>query len=251
MTSELTSQPTLSVIIPVFNEITTIARLLARVEAVPIDKEIVLVDDGSTDGTTEALRALAADRGHRVLVHDKNQGKGAALRTGFAAARGRIVLVQDGDLEYNPAEYPKLIAPILEDRADVVYGSRFIGGESHRVLRFWHYTMNRFLTFVSNSFSDLYLTDMETCYKVFRRDVLASITIEEDRFGFEPEITAKVAALDCRVYEVSIGYEGRAFAAGKKIGWRDGVRALWCIAKYNLRARQARLLNSTRPTPDQ
>ncbi len=243
--------PTLSVIIPVFNEITTIARLLASVEAVPVDKEIVLVDDGSTDGTTEALRALAMDRGHRVLIHEKNQGKGAALRTGFAAARGRIVIVQDGDLEYNPAEYPKLIAPILDDRADVVYGSRFAGGESHRVLRFWHYTMNRLLTLVSNSFSDLYLTDMETCYKVFRRDVLANIVIEEDRFGFEPEITAKVAALNCRVYEVSIGYEGRAFAAGKKIGWRDGIRALWCIVKYNMRARRARLLDSTMPNPHQ
>lgn len=250
MTLDTPHQPTLSVIIPVFNEITTIARLLARVEAVPIDKEIILVDDASTDGTTEALRALATDRGHRVVFHQVNQGKGAALRSGFAAARGRIVIVQDGDLEYNPAEYPKLIAPILDGRADVVYGSRFAGGESHRVLRFWHYTMNQFLTFVSNCFSDIYLTDMETCYKVFRRDVLANIIIEEDRFGFEPEITAKVAALNCRVYEVSISYEGRAFSAGKKIGWRDGVRALWCIAKYNLRARRARLLQPTNPAQE-
>ena len=233
--------PTLSVVIPVFNEIRTIARLLEVVEAVPVDKEIVLVDDASTDGTTDALRTLAQERGYRLLFHAKNQGKGAALRTGFAAARGRLVIVQDGDLEYDPREYPKLIEPILGGRADVVYGSRFAGGESHRVLHFWHQTMNRFLTFVSNCFSDLYLTDMETCYKVFRREILESITIEEDRFGFEPEITAKVAALGCRVYEVSIGYEGRAFSAGKKIGWRDGIRALWCIAKYNLRARRERL----------
>ncbi|MEO8139792.1 MAG: glycosyltransferase family 2 protein [Gemmatimonadota bacterium] len=239
--------PTLTVVIPVFNEITTIARLLARVEAVPIDKEILLVDDGSTDGTTEALQGLAADRGYRVLVHSKNQGKGAALRTGFAAARGRIVIVQDGDLEYDPAEYPKLVAPILDGRADVVYGSRFTGGESHRVLHFWHYTMNQFLTFVSNCFSNLFLTDMETCYKVFRRDVLESIVIEENRFGFEPEITAKVAALGCRVYEVAIGYEGRAYAAGKKIGWRDGVRALWCIVKYNLRSRKGPIPPVTTP----
>jgi len=243
-------RPTISVVIPVFNEITTIARLLARVEAVPIDKEIVLVDDGSTDGTTEALQGLAADRGYQVLVHPKNQGKGAALRTGFKAARGRIVIVQDGDLEYDPAEYPKLIAPILDGRADVVYGSRFTGGESHRVLHFWHYTMNRFLTFVSNCFSNLFLTDMETCYKVFRRDVLDGIVIEEDRFGFEPEITAKVAALRVRVYEVSIGYQGRAYAAGKKIGWRDGVRALWCIVKYNLRSRPAPVSQPDSPTDD-
>jgi glycosyltransferase involved in cell wall biosynthesis len=238
--------PTLSVVIPVFNEITTIARLLEHVEAVPIDKEIVLVDDGSTDGTAEALQGLAAARGYRVLLHPKNLGKGAALRTGFAAARGRIVIVQDGDLEYDPAEYPKLVAPILDGRADVVYGSRFTGGESHRVLHFWHYTMNRFLTFVSNCCSNLFLTDMETCYKVFRREILEGILIEEDRFGFEPEVTAKVAALNCRVYEVAIGYQGRAYAAGKKIGWRDGVRALWCIVKYNRKARQGR---SPHPIP--
>lgn len=251
MTTHTAAVPTLTVVIPVYNEITTIARLLARVEAVPVEKEVVLVDDGSTDGTAEALRGLAADRGYRLLVHDRNRGKGAALRTGFAAARGRIVIVQDGDLEYDPAEYPKLIAPILDGRADVVYGSRFAGGESHRVLHFWHYTMNRLLTFASNCCSNLFLTDMETCYKVFRRDVLEGILIEEDRFGFEPEITAKVAAIGCRVYEVSIGYQGRAYAAGKKIGWRDGVRTLWCILKYNLRARSGRVPQSQLPAPDQ
>lgn len=230
-------EPTLSVIIPVYNEAATVERLLARVAAVPVDKEIILVDDCSTDGTGAVLERLARDHGYRVLRHQVNQGKGAALRTGFAAAVGRFVVVQDADLEYDPAEYPRLLVPLLDGRADVVYGSRFAGGESHRVLNFWHYTMNRFLTFVSNAFSNLYLTDMETCYKVFRREILQRIRVEENRFGFEPEITAKVAALRCRVYEVSISYEGRTYSAGKKIGWKDGVRALWCILKYNLWAR--------------
>jgi glycosyltransferase involved in cell wall biosynthesis len=234
------TEPTLSVVIPVFNEVSTVERLLARVTAVPVDKEIVLVDDHSTDGTTTALEKLAAERGFRLITHPVNRGKGAALRTGFAAARGRIVLVQDADLEYDPEEYPKLLQPILDGRADVVYGSRFAGGESHRVLHFWHYTMNRFLTLVSNCFTNLYLTDMETCYKVFRREIVTAIRIEENRFGFEPEITAKVAAMGCRVYEVSISYEGRAVSAGKKIGWRDGVQALWCIVKYNTWSRPRR-----------
>jgi glycosyltransferase involved in cell wall biosynthesis len=233
--------PTLSVIIPVFNEVGTVERLLDRVDAVPVDKEVVLVDDHSTDGTTEAVRRLAAERGYRLIAHPVNRGKGAALRNGFAAARGRIVLVQDADLEYDPAEYPKLIRPILDGRADVVYGSRFAGGESHRALRFWHYSMNRLLTFASNCFTDVYLTDMETCYKVFRREVLAAIKVEEDRFGFEPEITAKVAALGCRIYEVSVSYEGRTVDAGKKIGWKDGVRTLWCILKYNTWSRPPRV----------
>jgi glycosyltransferase involved in cell wall biosynthesis len=235
--TESEAAPTLSVIIPVFNEAPTVERLLARVAAVPVDKEIVLVDDCSTDGTRPVLDRLSAEKGYRVLKHEVNQGKGAALRTGFAAARGRFVIVQDADLEYDPEEYPRLLVPLLDGRADVVYGSRFAGGESHRVLHFWHYTMNRLLTFVSNAFSNLYLTDMETCYKVFRRDILSRIRVEENRFGFEPEITAKVAALKCRVYEVSISYEGRSFSAGKKIGWVDGVRALWCILKYNTWAR--------------
>jgi glycosyltransferase involved in cell wall biosynthesis len=233
-------EPTLSVVIPVFNEAPTVERLLARVAAVPVDKEIILVDDHSTDGTGEVLARIAETPGFRLLRHSINQGKGAALRTGFAAARGRVVIVQDADLEYDPEEYPRMLEPILSGRADVVYGSRFAGGESHRVLHFWHYSMNRLLTFVSNCFTNLYLTDMETCYKVFRREIITQIRIEENRFGFEPEITAKVAALGCRIYEVSISYEGRSFSAGKKIGWVDGVRALWCILKYNTWARPAR-----------
>jgi glycosyltransferase involved in cell wall biosynthesis len=233
--------PTLSVVIPVFNEVATVERLLDRVDAVPVDKEVILVDDHSTDGTTEEVRRLASERGYRLIAHPVNRGKGAALRNGFAAARGRIVLVQDADLEYDPEEYPKLIRPILDGRADVVYGSRFAGGESHRALRFWHYSMNRVLTFVSNCFTDVYLTDMETCYKVFRREVLSRIQVEEDRFGFEPEITAKVAAMGVRIYEVSVSYEGRTVEAGKKIGWKDGVRTLWCILKYNTWARPRRM----------
>ncbi len=233
--------PVLSVIIPVYNEVDTVARLLERVRAVPIEKEVILVDDGSTDGTGDRLRTLELPPGVRVLHHPVNRGKGAALRTGFEAARGQIVIVQDGDLEYDPRDYARVIAPILDGRADVVYGSRFAGGESHRVMHFWHYSMNRFLTFISNCFTNLFLSDMETCYKAFRREILQSILLEEDRFGFEPEVTAKVAALRVRIYEVSISYEGRTYAAGKKIGWRDGVRTLWCILKYNTWARPRRV----------
>lgn len=225
----------LSVVIPVYNERDTIAEIIARVDRVPIDKEIIAVDDCSRDGTHDRLKELQQRYPHlNVLHHDHNQGKGAALRTGFVAARGDIVVIQDADLEYDPNEYPKLIQPILDGRADVVFGSRFIGGECHRVLYFWHMLGNRFLTNMSNMFTNLNLTDMETCYKVFRREIIQRITIQENRFGFEPEITAKVARMHCRIYEVGISYSGRTYAEGKKINWKDGVRAMWCIVKYNL-----------------
>lgn len=232
----------LSIVIPVYNEAHTIAAIVARVERVElggVEKEIVIIDDCSSDGTRDTLIKLKAgawkDRHDiHVLFHERNQGKGAALRTGFEAASGDMVIVQDADLEYDPSEYPKLIAPILDGRADVVFGSRFAGGECHRVLYFWHSIANRMLTLLSNALTNLNLTDMEVCYKVFRREILQKITIEEDRFGFEPEITAKVARLKCRVYEVGISYSGRTYEEGKKIGWRDGVQALVCIVKYNL-----------------
>jgi glycosyltransferase involved in cell wall biosynthesis len=225
----------LSVVIPVYNEEKTIEALVAQVQAVPIDKELILVDDCSKDGTREKLLTIEGSATNvRVLYHEQNRGKGAALRTGCGAARGDIVVIQDADLEYDPAEYPKLMEPILAGKADVVYGSRFVGGQSHRVLYFWHSVGNGFLTLVSNMFTDLNLTDMETCYKVFRREILQQIEIEEDRFGFEPEITAKVARLGCRIYEVGIAYAGRTYEEGKKIGWKDGVRAIWCILKYNV-----------------
>jgi len=194
----------------------------------------VVVDDGSTDATHKVIESLMDGRVDRALRHERNRGKGAALRTGLAAVTGEIVIVQDADLEYDPRDYAKLLQPILEDRADVVFGSRFVGGEAHRVLYFWHSVMNQLLTLLSNMLTDLNLTDMEVCYKVFRRDVIQQIEIEEDRFGFEPEITAKIAKLGCRVYEVGVSYAGRTYAEGKKIGWRDGVRAVWCILKYNL-----------------
>jgi glycosyltransferase involved in cell wall biosynthesis len=227
---------TLSIVIPVFNERATLLALVERVRAVEIDgiaKELVVVDDGSTDGTRELIRErLEGGAGVVVVLHDGNRGKGAALRTGFSKTTGDIVLVQDADLEYDPRDYPKLIAPILEGRADVVYGSRFVGGDSHRVLFFWHSVGNRVLTTLSNMMTDLNLTDMETCYKVFRGDVIRAIEIEEDRFGFEPEITAKLAKRRLRIYEVGISYAGRTYDEGKKITWRDGARALWCIWRY-------------------
>jgi glycosyltransferase involved in cell wall biosynthesis len=230
---------TVSVVIPCYNEIDTVEALVAAVERSPVrDKEIILVDDASTDGTRELIQQKLEQRVTRVLYHDETRGKGAALRTGFAAATGDIVLIQDADLEYDPREYPKLLAPILEGRADVVFGSRFSGGDSHRVFLFWHSVVNKGLTLLSNMLTDLNLTDMEVCYKAFRREVLQKITIEEDRFGFEPEITAKVARLKCRIYEVGVSYAGRSYAEGKKIGFRDGLRAIWCVIKYNLLQRR-------------
>jgi glycosyltransferase involved in cell wall biosynthesis len=198
------------------------------------DKEIIVVDDCSTDGTRELLRGEVGQLVEQVLYHERNQGKGAALRTGIAAATGGIVLIQDADLEYDPAEYPRLVQPILDGKADVVFGSRFMGGQPHRVLYFWHRVGNGILTTMSNIFTNLNLTDMETCYKVFRRELIQSIEIKENRFGFEPEITAKVARKKCRVYEVGISYYGRTYEQGKKINWKDGLRAVFCIVKYNL-----------------
>lgn len=225
----------LSVIIPCYNEVKTIRDIVDRVLAGPVkDLEIIVVDDCSRDGTRDILRTELAAKVSKVLYHEVNQGKGAALRTGFAAATGDLVVVQDADLEYDPIEYPTLMKPILDGRADVVFGSRFMGGQAHRVVYFWHMMGNRFLTLASNMFTNINLTDMETCYKMFKREVLTKITIEENRFGFEPEITAKVAKLGVPIYEVGISYYGRTYAEGKKIGWRDGFRALYSIIKYNL-----------------
>jgi len=226
-----------SVVMPVYNEKNYIDEIIRRVLASPVEKELIVVDDYSTDGTRVRLEEIARENPSapiRVLFHEKNRGKGAALRTGFAAATGEVVIIQDADLEYNPGEYPRLIGPIAEGKADVVFGSRFAGGESHRVLYFWHSVANKFLTLLSNMFTDLNLTDMETCYKAFRREIIQSIKLTEDRFGFEPEVTARIAALKCRVFEVGISYSGRTYEEGKKIGWKDGVHTLWCIFKHNL-----------------
>ena len=223
----------LSIVIPVYNERETIQDILAAVSATPHRKEIIVVDDGSTDGTRDMLAAMKEEN-LKIVMHDKNLGKGAALQTGFSNATGEIIIIQDADLEYDPGEYPVLLKPILDGKADVVYGSRFAGHGAHRVLYFWHYVGNRFLTFLSNLFTNLNLTDMETCYKVFTREALAGIVIREKRFGFEPEITAKVAKKKLRIYEVPISYYGRTYEQGKKINWQDGVRAIWCILKYNI-----------------
>ncbi len=222
-----------SVVIPVFNEIETIRQIIDKVQAQELVHEIIVVDDYSTDGTRELLSSLKTEN-LKIIFHDRNRGKGAALRTGFQEVTGDVVIIQDADLEYDPAEYKTLLRPIQEGKADVVYGSRFAGGEMHRVLFFWHMAGNRFLTLLSNMLTNLNLTDMETCYKVFRSNVIKAITIEEERFGFEPEITAKIAKLHFRIYEVGISYSGRDYHEGKKISWKDGFSTLWCIIKYNV-----------------
>lgn len=226
----------ISIVIPCFNEANTIEYLVQAVLSVPLtNREIIIVDDYSTDGTREILRTKIDGLVDKIIYHESNQGKGAALRTGFSNVTGDVVIIQDADLEYNPQEYPELLKPILDGKADVVYGSRFQGGQAHRVIYFWHYKGNQFLTLLSNMFTNLNLTDMETCYKVFRIDILKKIKIQENRFGFEPEITAKIAQLGCRIYEVGISYSGRTYDEGKKISWKDGLKAIWCIFKYNLK----------------
>lgn len=225
----------LSVIIPCFNEVNTITNVIKAVKESPVEKcEIIVVDDCSTDGTVQLLKTQLESFVDQVFYHSQNRGKGAALRTGISLATGDIVIIQDADLEYDPQEYPIIIKPILDNKADVVYGSRFAGGGPHRVVYFWHMMGNKFLTLLSNMFTNVNLTDMETCYKAFRREIIQRIRIEESRFGFEPEITAKVAKIKCRIYEVGISYYGRTYEEGKKIGWKDGFRAIYCILKYNL-----------------
>jgi glycosyltransferase involved in cell wall biosynthesis len=226
----------ISVVIPVYNEAKTIKELIARVQSVPLDKEIIIVDDCSSDGTREVLAGLHGREGLTILFHETNQGKGAALRTAFQQVKGDIVIIQDADLEYDPQEYGKLIKPILDGKADAVYGSRFLGGP-HRVLLFWHYVGNKILTLFSNMLTNLNLTDMETCYKVFKASLLKQFSIESNRFGVEPEITTKLARLKCRIYEVDISYSGRDYTEGKKINWKDGIAAFYWIIKFTLRAR--------------
>ncbi|MDD3000027.1 MAG: glycosyltransferase family 2 protein [Candidatus Riflebacteria bacterium] len=226
----------LSVVVPVYNEKSSLREIIRKIKESPVkEKEIVIIDDFSTDGTRELLKEELEATVDKVIYHDRNRGKGAALRSGLKEVSGDCVVIQDADLEYDPSEYPVLMKPILENKADVVYGSRFQGGGAHRVLFFWHSLGNRFLTLLSNMFTDLNLTDMETCYKMFRREVIQSIDIEEDRFGFEPEVTAKLAAKRCIIYEVGISYHGRTYEEGKKIGWQDGCRAIYVILKYGLK----------------
>ena len=231
---QIKDQILLSVIVPCFNEINTLDKVINKIQKSPVDsKEIIIVDDYSTDGSRELLKKVSS-KNIKTIFHDRNRGKGASLDSGISIAKGKIIIIQDADLEYDPDEYPRIISPIIEDKADVVYGSRFQGGQPHRVVYFWHSVGNGFLTLLSNIFTDINLTDMETCYKAFRREIIQKIKIEEKRFGFEPEITAKISKLNCRIYEVGISYYGRTYKEGKKIGWRDGVRAIWCILKYNL-----------------
>jgi glycosyltransferase involved in cell wall biosynthesis len=226
----------LSVVMPVYNEQGTLHEVISRVLAVPLDIELICVDDGSRDGSREILSGLQVSHPQiRVLLQPKNMGKGAALRRGIQESTGDYIVIQDADLEYDPSDYPALLHPLLEGKADVVYGSRFLGSGPHRVLYFWHSVANWGLTLISNSLTNMNMTDMETCYKVFRREILQSIPIEEDRFGFEPEITVKISKRRLRVYEVGISYWGRTYEEGKKIGWKDGVRALWCLMKYTLK----------------
>ena len=225
-----------SIIIPCYNEVNTVREIVVAVRNCPLENvEIIVVDDGSTDGTRDLLRDSIASQVDRVILHEGNKGKGAALRSGFSASTGDVIIIQDADLEYDPQDYTKLVAPIVSGKADVVYGSRFISGDPRRVLYFRHYLGNQLLTFLSNVFTDINLTDMETGYKVFRREILDKITLEENRFGFEPEITAKIARIRPRIYEVGISYTGRTYEEGKKITWKDGVRAIWCIVKYGLK----------------
>ena len=242
---EIPADMLLSVVIPVYNERETLMDLINRVREVPIRKELVLIDDCSKDGTRDVLKKLEEESANQseddmnrisVFYHDVNKGKGAAVRTGFEKAQGTVIIIQDADLEYDPAEYPRLLHPIIEDKADVVYGSRFLGDQPHRVLYYWHYLGNKFLTTLSNCFTNLNLTDMETCYKLFKREVIQDITptLRQNRFGIEPEMTAKIASRRYRVYEMSISYSGRTYDQGKKIGWRDGFKALWCIVRYGL-----------------
>jgi glycosyltransferase involved in cell wall biosynthesis len=239
----------LSVVMPIYNERATLREVVARVLAVPLEIELLCVDDGSSDGSRDILAALAeAHPQIRVFLQPSNQGKGAALRRGIQEATGDFVIVQDADLEYDPSEYPRVLEPLLQGRADVVYGSRFLGSGPHRVLYFWHSVGNWFLTLLSNCLTNINLSDMETCYKAFRREVIQSIPIEEDRFGFEPEITVKVARRRLRIYEVGIGYWGRTYEEGKKIGWKDGVRALYCLLKYSLKEPKAGMA-TVRATP--
>jgi len=242
-------EPCLSVVMPVYNEVATVAEVIKVVLAQRPVQQLVVVDDASRDGTWEKLQSATGGDARVTLVrHEQNQGKGAALRTGFSRATAPVVMIQDADLEYDPTEYHRLLVPILSGKADVVFGSRFLGAGAHRVLYYWHSVGNNLLTTFSNMATDLNLSDMETCYKVFRREVIQQIKIEEDRFGFEPEITAKVAALKVRIYEVAISYYGRTYAEGKKIGWHDGFRALWCIFKYNFLSRSwVKPDNSQRP----